>query len=119
MRPQIDIQLKATSVPTLYDDGLHFRLDSKNYNDLVTPRMCPIILVVLELPENSDDWLHCDDEGLTMRRRAWWLSISGCPEIESGTKTVTLPRSQLLTPDSLRMRMYEARTGKLTGGVAP
>ena len=119
MRPQLDVQLKATSVPRLYDDGLHFRLCLKNYNDLVTPRMCPIILVVLELPEDSDDWLLCGAGGLTIRRRAWWLSISGWPDIDTSTKTVVLPRSQLLTPDSLRMLMDQARTGKLSGGVTP
>ena len=118
MRPQIDIQLKATSTPGLYDDGLHFRLRSKNYNDLCEyPRMCPIILVVLELPEAEDDWLDCDAERLIMRRRAWWLSLSGYDEIEPGsTRTVVLPRSQLLNPDSLMALMSQARTGNLTGG---
>ena len=121
MRPQIDVQLKATSVPNLHGDGLHFQLGSKNYNDLCEfPRGCPLILVVLELPEDPDEWINWDDEGLTMHRRAWWLSISRLPEIDEGSsKTVVIPQSQFLSPDSLTKLMYWARTSFSTGGEAP
>ena len=120
MRPQIDVQLKATSAPDVHHDGLHFRLSSKNHNDLCeTPRICPIILVVLELPKGPDEWLYWNAEGLTLRRRAWWLSISGKTEIESSTKTVVLPHSHLLNPDSLKTLMSQARTWSLTGSLSP
>ena len=44
-----------------------------------------------------------------MRRRAWWLSLAGYPETDAETQTVTLPQSQLLTPDSLDDLMAKAR----------
>ena len=44
MRTQFDVQLKATSTPNKKEDGLHFRLSRKNYNDLITTRMTPLIL---------------------------------------------------------------------------
>ena len=109
-KPQMDLQLKAASSPRIREDGLHFRLGAKNYNDLrELPRRNPIILAVLELPPNRDDWLDCDGEGLTMRRRAWWLSLAGYPETDAETKTVILPHSQLLTPNALTDLMARAR----------
>ena len=109
-KPQIDVQLKAASSPRIREDGLRFRLGAKNYNDLrEIPRRNPIILVVLELPRDRNDWLDCDGEGLTMRRRAWWLSLAGYPETDAETQTVTLPQSQLLTPDSLDDLMERER----------
>ncbi len=109
-KPKLEFQLKSTSSPNVSEDGLRFRLGAKNYDDLREfPRICPIILVVLELPQNRDEWLDCDGEGLTMRRRAWWLSLADEPPIDTQTKTVTLPQSQLLTPDSIKDLMARAR----------
>ena len=119
-KPQIDVQLKSTSAPDLRDDGLHFRLGAKNYNDLrEIPRGCPIILVVLELPEDSDEWISVNNDGMTIRARAWWQSIEGLPEIADGSsKTVVLPESQILTPESLVYLMSRAGDLIASGGVA-
>lgn len=109
-KAKLDVQLKSTSLPKTYADGLHYQLGKRTYNHLrETPRSCPIILMVLELPRNREDWLDCEGEGLTMRRRAWWLSLAGYPEINTKTKTVTLPQTQLLTPDSIKDLMARAR----------
>ena len=114
-KAQIDVQLKATSSPRVVAGNLHFRLGFKNYNDLrEIPRRNPIILVVLELPRDRNDWLDCDGEGLTLRRRAWWLSLADYPEIDSQTKMVELPQTQLLTPDSLKRIMASAREWDLS-----
>ena len=119
MRPQIDVQLKATSSSRRLGDGLHFQLRRKNYDDLRASRMCPIILVVLELPENASDWLHCDTESLVMRRCAWWASIEGSSEIDGDSKTIVLPESQSLNPDAMKTLMDQARQGKLSRSVTP
>lgn len=109
-KPKLEFQLKSTSSPNVSEDGLRFRLSAKNYDDLrEVPRICPMILVVLELPQNRDEWLDCDGEGLTMRRRAWWLSLADEPPTDAQTKTVMLPQSQLLTPDSIKDLMARAR----------
>ena len=115
MRPQIDVQLKATSSPRRLSDGLHFQLRRKNYDDLRASRMCPIILVVLELPEDPSDWLDCDTERLVMRRCAWWASIAGDSATDRDSKTVVLPESQSLNPDAMQSLMDEARQGRLSG----
>ena len=100
-RPQIDFQLKSTSSPCLRRGNLHFQLPQKNYNDLAAPRHVPIILAVLELPENPGEWLNYDSNELVLRRRLWWISLEGEPQISAESKTVIIPESQLLTPDSL------------------
>ena len=76
-RTQFDVQLKATSTPNKTEDGLHFRLRRKNYNDLTTARMTPLILLVLELPSDEAEWLECSMDHLTMRRCGWWASLAG------------------------------------------
>lgn len=116
IRVQIDVQLKSTSSPILRRGNLHFRLNRKNYNDLAVPRHVPIILAVLELPKSQDEWLSCNADELILRRRLWWTSIMGEQQISAGSKTVIIPESQLLTPDSLsdlaeniRERISESR----------
>lgn len=100
----LHVQLKATSSPMIREDGLHFQLGRKNYDDIRNP-FTPTILVVLELPEEQDEWLECDAEGLVMRRRAWWKSLKGSPDIETDSKVIIMPESQKLDPDSFRLVM--------------
>jgi len=108
-RPQIDVQLKSTSTPDLKGGALHFRLRRKNYNDLARPRQNPAILAVLELPSDPAEWLNCDEEKLILRRRLWWISLEGKPEIQAGSITVRITQSQFLTPDSLKDLISDAR----------
>lgn len=108
-RPQIDVQLKSTSAPDLKGDVLHFRLSRKNYNDLVGPRQNPAILAVLELPSDPAEWLNCDAERLILRRRLWWISLEGNPPLQAGSRTVRIPQSQFLTPDSLKDLIADVR----------
>lgn len=101
-RPQLDIQLKATSSPVIRPDGLHYQLSRKNYDDLRTPdRITPAILAVQELPCHETDWFTCNSLESVLRTKMWWMSLVGYPRIDTGTKTVILPNAQLLTPASL------------------
>ena len=118
MRPQIDVQLKATSSPNILGDGLHYQLRAKNYHDLrATPRLTPFILMVLEMPDAERQWLVWSDDQLTIRRRIWWTTISGHPPIDADSQVVTIPETQLLDPATLQDLMARARTGRLTGGA--
>ena len=108
-RPQIDVQLKSTSTPDLKGGVLHFPLSRKNYDDLAGLRQNPAILAVLELPPDPAEWLNCDAERLILRRRLWWTSLEGSPPIHTDSRTVRIPQSQFLTPDSLKELVAEAR----------
>jgi Domain of unknown function (DUF4365) len=68
--PKLGVQLKATA--TIRDSSLSLTYDLpiKNYNDLRqtdygdTPRL----LVLLELPENREEWVSLTAESLILRR---------------------------------------------------
>ena len=106
---QFDVQLKATSVPNLRTDGLHFRLPRKNYNDLVAERTTPLILVVLELPPADSDWLECTVEHLVMRRCGWWASFSGHDPTDQETITIVIPENQRIGASGMALLMAAAR----------
>ena len=111
-RPVLDVQLKATSTPVWRDDGLHFRLSKKNYDDLREDRTVKIVLVVLELPENADDWLECDAEQMILRRCAWWEWFSDFPEIDTGSKTVVIPDEQRFDLATMQDLIRRIRQGQ-------
>ena len=112
--PKLDVQIKATASATLRQDGLHFRLSRKNYDDLrVTDRMVPLILVVVELPETESQWIQTTDKKLVLRRRAWWTSLRGERPITTQSKYIVVPNNQLLDVNRLTSLMVESREGKL------
>ena len=108
----INVQLKSTASPDWQEDGLHFRLRRKNYDELRTATL-PAILVVLELPEDEESWFECDSDNLIMRRCAWWLSLKEHPEIDTQSRVVTLPMEQRLDIDELKRLMGLASQGRL------
>lgn len=111
-RPQVDVQLKATSSPDIKTDGLHFQLSRKNYDDLRTPdRIVPAILAVHELPTLEADWFTCNSRESVLRSKMWWMSLVGYPSIDTASKTVILPKGQLLTPASLTTILKQISQG--------
>ena len=102
---QLNIQLKATTTqPVVSERGFSYFLQgTKRYDKLRTDNSAIYkILVVLFLPENSDDWLNCSEEELVMKRAAYWVNLYGAPEVDttSGT-TIYIPTSNMLTPEAL------------------
>ena len=100
-RDAMDIQLKATTKAHRSPDGLHFRLKRKNYNDLVGRRAVPLVLVVLELPVEESRWLECTPERMIMRRCGWWLSLAGGNPLDTGSRTVVIPRTHRIGESGL------------------
>ena len=109
---QINIQLKSTSSPNWHADGLHFQLPCHNYNSLRNS-IVPAILVVFELPADEQEWLECNSDRLIMRKCAWWLSLKGYPAINTGSRVVIMPRTQLLDVGELNRLMELASQGRL------
>ena len=86
----------------------------KNYNDLIPSNvLAPRILVLVTLPANINEWLSLTAERLVMRRCACWVSLAGEPERDNETSvTVSVPRENLLTPDSVRLMMDKINQGR-------
>jgi len=102
---QLNIQLKATTIqPVVTEKGFSYFLQGiKRYNRLRTNDSSIYkILVVLFLPENSDDWLTCSEEELILKKAAYWVNLYGAPGVDttSGT-TIYIPTSNILTPETL------------------
>lgn len=94
--PRLELQLKCTSGNLLHDDGVHFQLSRKNYDDLRDPQVAvPRILVVVLVPELVSHWTKSTPpDGFLLRRHAWWCSLRGEPDrpgVESPTVVLRNP----------------------------
>jgi hypothetical protein len=108
--PEIHLQLKATADQSLVkNDGVHFPLPVKNYNDLRSNTAVPRLLVVLLLPENAEEWLSHSPEHLILKKCAYYLNLKGRPQTENqNTETVIVPLSNLFSPEALGQLMLKA-----------
>ncbi|MBF0158677.1 MAG: DUF4365 domain-containing protein [Magnetococcales bacterium] len=104
--PRLDIQLKSASDIQLKADrpSFSFRIPIKNYDDLRNPRvMIPRLLVVVRVPRDQAHWTESTEEQLIMRHCGYWVSLRNAPDIpNTDNRTVTIPRHQLFTVDSLK-----------------
>jgi hypothetical protein len=114
--PKLDIQLKCTAADSLPNGDLRLPLKMKNYNDLRCDNcLAPRILLVVVVPKNINDWLNQSEKELLMRRCGYWRSLRGEPVVTNAHKiTVSIPRNQILTPQSLNDIM-----GRISNGGLP
>lgn len=103
----VDVQLKATKTSPIENNAVYSHsLKIKNYNDLRSVNTgAPQLLVVFFLPENQEEWLEHAESGMTTRRCAYWQSLRGAKEVNSDSRTVYIPRANLLSTTSLRNLM--------------
>ncbi|MEI8173535.1 MAG: DUF4365 domain-containing protein [Deltaproteobacteria bacterium] len=96
----IDVQLKATTTWSERGDQIVYDVEAKTYNDLMervnTPHATQLILVVLCLPENQEDWLAVSHEQLILKRCCYWCCLSGTPTDNKQTKRIEIPKANLL-----------------------
>lgn len=115
LRPQIDFQAKCHGHADWQEGqiSLSYTLSLKNYDDLRIPTTNPRLLIVLLVPTEEHLWLvHTEDE-LSLKRCAYWTSLLGLPDATTaGTKNVTLPRANLLTPDTLLGLLERVNAGE-------
>jgi Domain of unknown function (DUF4365) len=114
---KIDVQLKATSSPTVEADHVLFDLDVATYNVLrTTVVQAPQLLVLLLLPDDSLQWLAGDELSLAFRKCAYWLNLYGEPETTNSTSIrVRLPRTQMFHPTALADLMQRAHAKAVAG----
>lgn len=111
--PKLDLQLKCTGAPDFGQDHLRFAVSIKNYEDLRAENtQVPRILVVVTVPAELNDWLELNEEVLSLRKCAYWLSLRGHPPTENvETVTVMLPRTQRFDHASLGEMMNRIGDG--------
>lgn len=114
-RPHLNLQLKCTQHLTGDADHWSFNLKRKNYDDLrYTDLHVPNVLVVMLVPDELCDWLVNGDEGMTLHRRAYWLSLKGRGALPPGQQSVTVhvPRRNVFDVPGL-VRITEDFAGGL------
>lgn len=92
-RPVIEYQLKSTADDIMRDDGLHYPLSVKDYNDLrIVDPAAPRILIVMLTPKNEAERVSQTHDELRMRRCCYWTSLEGMPPTQNVRSiTVILP----------------------------
>ena len=100
----VDVQLKATKQAPIEQNGRYSHsLKVKNYNELrSTNTSAPQLLVTLFLPEDAETWLSHSEECLVARRCAYWVSVRGAAETDQDSRTIYIPKVNLLSVPGLR-----------------
>ncbi len=112
--PEIKLQLKATSGANIVNNEIVFPLSIKNYNDLRLRSTSPRLLVILCLPENSEDWLQHSNDELIIKKCCHYLNLNGFPDTENtASVTVKVPLTNIFSPDSIYDLMLQASKQEL------
>lgn len=104
---ELRVQLKCTSSINLYTDDenvITYKLKVKNYNDLCMPATSPIILGLLILPDEKDEWVKWTTNELMIKGCMYWLSLANkTPSDNAGTVTVKINKKNVLNQESLHI----------------
>jgi len=113
----IDLQLKATyQSSALTDTHVTLSLKRGHYDRLRTDRVTvPRLLVVMFMPKEVVDWHEQNDDKLSLFRCCYWRSLKNEPAVSTDTKTVHVPRSNVLSVDALCDLMYKVRASMELG----
>jgi len=61
----------------------------------------PYLLILLALPDDSDQWISHSEDALLLRQCCYWYRAEGDFTDNSRSIRIRIPRSQQLTPDTL------------------
>jgi len=112
---QIDFQLKASKNVVVEEQEVIYDLDVRNFKHLIKGnRGIPKILVLLKLPADKNDWITICEDYTKLRNCAWYCSLVGEePTKNTSKRRIRIPRSQILTPESLKLLMESVKRGEL------
>ncbi len=107
----IHVQLKATVDWHIDGDEIVYDLEAKTWNDMVERDVSrPLYLGLLCLEPDVDGWMLCTEERLILQRCCYWYDATGQASTpNTTTKRTRIPRTNLLTPDSLVALMNASR----------
>lgn len=107
-------QFKSTINWKLEEKHVIFDMEASAYNKLIDwEGGLPCLLILFCLPKNSSDWIEYDEERLILRRSCYWAEIKGERTTNKYKTRVRIPRSQLLTPESIIEIIERVKRGEL------
>lgn len=109
----IEVQLKATSVPVISEGILKFVLPLKNYNDLRARSTSQRFLIVFVLPPNEADWLSLTTDQLILKKCSYWFSLKGMGETTNeDSVTINIPEANIFDNNKLKQILTSISTGE-------
>ena len=97
----LNCQLKASTNWEVKGTDIIYDLEAKTYNDLADASG-PWVLILLCLPKDTNEWLELCEDFMRIRKCCYyWQNLEYLETQNDRTKTIHIPRGQLLTPDSL------------------
>jgi len=104
--PSLDIQLKSSfsRFKQKKDGNYKFILEAKNYTNLVQgDRMTPIILVILHMDRDRQNWVKHSINCLQIRKCAYWVNLKNNTPTRNGSNiTINVPRANILSCSALK-----------------
>ena len=96
-------QAKATVDWKFDGDHVVYDLNARAYNNIAerAPEETTLILILLCLPSESEKWHEATADNTTLRNCCYWWVGGGELTENSDSKTIRIPRSNLLTPPVL------------------
>jgi len=71
--------------------------------------MTPRLLVVLDLPNDENNWLNHSIDSLILKNCAYWVNLADSPESNNVSDvTVYLPKQNVFSPEILKELMIKA-----------
>lgn len=113
----IDIQLKATTNWSADNGHIVYDLEAKTYNDLIDrfneQRATQMLLVVLCLPADENEWLNVSQDQLILKNCCYWCKLDGQPTDNAQTKRVRIPSANILSPDVVAALLDRVARGEV------
>ncbi len=107
----LDFQLKASQNAIVEGDVVKYDLDVKTHNYLIRrsqqKNSTPVILILLVLPADADDWLALSEERMTLRKCCYFTALKDPPTANTSTQRIAMPRTSRLTPTTLQMLLSD------------
>ncbi len=110
---EVHFQLKATrrKPSTSFRNGTEcwsFPLGVDQLARYVEPRRTPLVLVLFIFPSDSPCWVESSEKGVFIIGSLYWTPLAGFPlDVSKTSNIVYVPKSSLLTPESLAERIIK------------
>ena len=113
----LNFQLKATTRWRIDRNDIVYPLEARAYNHLVgiaaERGACPTLLLLLCLPDGSEEWLSHSSEQLVLRRCCYYLRLQGPVSSNRESVTIKIPMVQYLSPERLLLLIGQLKRGQL------
>lgn len=103
-------QIKSTTTSEIKGDFVSYAMEAKAYQKLVTwqgTTFC--ILILFRLPKSLEKWLRLDEEQLCLSHCCYWDIITTPPTVNSSSKTIKIPRTQIFNPDAVKKLLIKVK----------